>query len=143
MTSGVRRLTLLRAVVPLDIRFALMGINYAVAAHLFPVHSDRQRFVDDFSCGLVAQEWPRRIFQPGGRQQLRPWRIRIAALIKFLDLAAVFGVFGKGCRDMHGRANSHQREKPGRSFAMQADAAVGGGIGMAKSLWEPKGGVDT
>ena len=31
ITSGVRKLTLLRAVVPLEMRFALMGIDYAIA----------------------------------------------------------------------------------------------------------------
>ena len=43
---------------------------------------------------------------------------------------------------MHRRANSHQREKPGRGFAMQPDAAMGVRIRMDKAFVESIGGLE-
>ena len=90
----------------------------------------------------VYQERSRRILEPGFRHHERPRRIGVAALIQPAHLAAKLFVFGQRISDVHWRADFGQREKTGRGFPVQADAAVGVRSGMDKSFVESIRGLE-
>src|SRR4051812_26470530 len=120
MTSGVRRLTFSRAVVPLEIRFVLMRLRRRRRAPLL------QQFSARLGEGRVANHNMR-------------IRIRRARIIHPNHLRPKGGVFRLSACDVHGCSGVDKREKLRSRLPMKPNATVRSRVWMNKSLMESVG----
>src|SRR4051812_45235602 len=106
MTSGVRRLTFSRAVVPLEIRFVLT-INRG--------SSRPSPLLEELAARLLESRFRNHDMRIGIRQ---------TRVVHTLDARGQSGVFRLGRLDTYGRPDADQRVKFRSGFALEPDAAV-------------------
>src|SRR4051795_5966110 len=120
MTSGVRRLTFSRAVVPLEIRFVLMEWR----------RRRREALLQQFS----ARPRERRVADHDVRVRIGGTRIVYPNYFR-----AQRAVLRLSRRNVHGGPIMHEREKLRSRFTVQANTTVRPRIGMNKSLMKTVG----
>src|SRR4051812_3466983 len=133
MTSGVRRLTFSRAVVPLEIRFVLMAWNYT-APPASPPWLTAPGSANESRRLLIHQERSRGILEPAGRHHLGSRRIRVTTLIKALYRFTVLLILGQRPFDVDRSSDLNQGEQSRRRLAMKPNATVGMRHGPNESL---------
>src|SRR5436190_9559856 len=117
MTSGVRRFSFSRAVVPLEIRFVLMELNADnPPLGIWEMPGGQQNLAANPAS--VYQERSRRILEPGVRHHEGARRIGVLALVEPHHLTAELLIFRKRFPNVDRRADAGQREHTSDRFAM-------------------------
>src|SRR6266480_3858078 len=120
MTSGVRKLTFSRAVVPLEIRFVLTIKDGRSARRICLLEKRPARFLESRRRDHQARTWI--------------GRFRIIDALHFRSKCRIFRL---RTGDVHRRANFYKREKFWGGFAMQTNTAMRARGRVDKALVKP------